>query len=69
MAGAEAVMSADQRSRAARLRSSDAPAAALLVRLLVGVVFLLEGLKKFLFVAQWGAGPWSVDARLTAGPK
>ncbi len=35
---------------------SDAPSATLLVRLLVGAVFLLEGVKKFLFVAQWGAG-------------
>ena len=33
-----------------------APAAALLVRLAVGGIFLLEGIKKFLFAAQWGAG-------------
>jgi putative oxidoreductase len=33
-----------------------APRAALLVRLGVGGVFFLEGIKKFLFVAQWGAG-------------
>lgn len=30
--------------------------AAILIRLLVGVVFVLEGIKKFLFVDQWGAG-------------
>jgi uncharacterized membrane protein YphA (DoxX/SURF4 family) len=28
----------------------------LLIRLLVGGVFFLEGMKKFLFAAQWGAG-------------
>ena len=28
----------------------------LLVRLLVGLVFLPEGFKKFLFPEQWGAG-------------
>jgi len=39
-----------------RLLNSSAPAATLLVRLLVGGVFFLEGVKKFLFVAQWGAG-------------
>jgi putative oxidoreductase len=31
-------------------------AAILAVRLLVGAVFFLEGIKKFLFPAQWGAG-------------
>ena len=30
--------------------------AAILTRLLVGVVFVLEGIKKFLFVDRWGAG-------------
>jgi putative oxidoreductase len=33
-----------------------APAATWIIRWLVGMVFFLEGLKKFLFVAQWGAG-------------
>ncbi len=33
-----------------------APAAAFFVRLAVGGIFLLEGIKKFLFAAQWGAG-------------
>jgi putative oxidoreductase len=35
---------------------SDAPATTLMIRLLVGGVFFLEGIKKFLFVEQWGAG-------------
>ena len=30
--------------------------AILAVRLMIGGVFLLEGIKKFLFVEQWGAG-------------
>ncbi len=34
----------------------DAPAATLAVRLGVGGVFFLEGIKKFLFPADWGAG-------------
>ncbi len=33
-----------------------APRAALFVRLGVGAIFFLEGIKKFLFVTQWGAG-------------
>ena len=36
--------------------AADAPAANLLVRLLVGGVFFLEGIKKFLFPQQWGVG-------------
>ena len=39
-----------------KILQSNAPAATILIRLLVGVVFFLEGIKKFLFVAQWGAG-------------
>ncbi|MGA2483050.1 MAG: DoxX family protein [Candidatus Acidiferrales bacterium] len=39
-----------------RLANSEAPAAALVIRLLVGAVFFFEGVKKFLFVEQWGAG-------------
>jgi putative oxidoreductase len=39
-----------------KLLQTDAPAATWIVRWLVGVVFFLEGIKKFLFVAQWGAG-------------
>ncbi len=36
--------------------ASRAPGAALFVRLTVGGTFFLEGIKKFLFAAQWGAG-------------
>jgi uncharacterized membrane protein YphA (DoxX/SURF4 family) len=39
-----------------KLLRSDAPAAVLLVRFLAGGVFFTEGVKKFLFAAQWGAG-------------
>ena len=35
-----------------RLANSEAPAAALVIRLLVGAVFFFEGVKKFLFVEQ-----------------
>ncbi len=35
---------------------ADTPAAAVAVRLGVGVVFFLEGVKKFLFPAAWGVG-------------
>ena len=36
--------------------SGKTQAAILAIRLLVGVVFFLEGIKKFLFPEQWGAG-------------
>lgn len=39
-----------------KLLHTDAPAATWLIRFLVGLVFLFEGIKKFLFAAQWGAG-------------
>src|SRR5215469_7811302 len=39
-----------------RTLRTNAPAATIVVRFLVGLVFFLEGIKKFLFVAQWGAG-------------
>ncbi|MBI4266730.1 MAG: DoxX family protein [Acidobacteria bacterium] len=39
-----------------RLMRSDAPAAVILIRLLVGAVFLSEGVQKFLFPDQLGAG-------------
>jgi putative oxidoreductase len=39
-----------------RLMRTQAPAAVILVRLLTGSVFFAEGLKKFLFAADWGAG-------------
>lgn len=39
-----------------RILAADGPSAALFIRALVGGVFFLEGIKKFLFVEQWGAG-------------
>lgn len=42
--------------RARRILGTHAPAAALLIRLLVGAVFLSEGIQKFLFPAALGAG-------------
>jgi putative oxidoreductase len=39
-----------------RILESRAPAATVLVRLLVGAVFLSEGIQKFLFAAELGAG-------------
>src|SRR5262249_36890575 len=39
-----------------KLLATDAPAAVLLVRLLVGAVFLSEGVQKFLYPAALGAG-------------
>jgi uncharacterized membrane protein YphA (DoxX/SURF4 family) len=35
---------------------ANGPGVILIIRLLVGGVFFLEGIKKFLFVEQWGAG-------------
>ena len=39
-----------------RLAATHAPAAVILVRLMVGAVFLSEGIQKFLFPAEVGAG-------------
>jgi len=39
-----------------RVLDASGPRANLAVRLLVGLVFLPEGIKKFLFPEQWGAG-------------
>lgn len=39
-----------------KLFSTDAPAATILIRLMVGAVFLSEGFQKFLFPDQVGAG-------------
>ncbi len=39
-----------------RIVASNAPAAVILVRLMVGAVFLSEGIQKFLFPAEVGAG-------------
>jgi putative oxidoreductase len=38
------------------LLKTDAPAATLVVRLLAGAVFFAEGIKKFMFPADWGVG-------------
>ena len=38
------------------LLASDAPAAVLLIRLMVGAVFVSEGIQKFLFPAALGVG-------------
>jgi uncharacterized membrane protein YphA (DoxX/SURF4 family) len=43
-------------SNAGNSISSRTQAAILAIRLLVGAVFLLEGIKKFIFPEQWGAG-------------
>jgi putative oxidoreductase len=42
--------------RLPRLLASNAPAAVLLIRLLVGAVFVSEGIQKFLFPADLGVG-------------
>src|SRR6266704_514486 len=42
--------------RASRILRSSAPAAVVLVRIMVGWVFLSEGIQKFLFPAALGAG-------------
>jgi putative oxidoreductase len=39
-----------------KIIQTNAPAAVVAVRLLVGGVFFFEGIKKFHFVEQWGAG-------------
>lgn len=42
--------------RLARVLRADAPAAAVLIRFAVGLVFTSEGIQKFLFEAELGAG-------------
>jgi len=42
--------------RIRRLLATQAPAAVILVRLMVGAVFLSEGIQKFLFAAELGVG-------------
>jgi putative oxidoreductase len=57
--------------RSQRILSADGPAAILLVRLLAGGVFFFEGIKKFLFVEQWGAGRFArigIPAPTIMGP-
>lgn len=46
----------NQTSLLSRLLKTDAPAAVLLIRLLVGAVFLSEGIQKFLYPATLGVG-------------
>jgi uncharacterized membrane protein YphA (DoxX/SURF4 family) len=49
-------MSGTSRSLLVRLTATSAPAATLLVRLLVGGVFLVEGIQKFLYPDALGVG-------------
>ena len=42
--------------RLLNLLNTDAPAATLVVRLLAGLVFFAEGIKKFMFPIEWGVG-------------
>lgn len=49
-------MSAILRKWVVALTSSRAPAVTVLIRCLAGGVFFTEGVKKFLFPAQWGVG-------------
>lgn len=54
-----------------KLLASDAPAAVFLIRLLVGGVFLSEGLQKFLFADALGAGRFAkigIPAPQVMGP-
>jgi putative oxidoreductase len=39
-----------------QLLNTNAPAATLVIRLLPGLVFFAEGIKKFMFPAEWGVG-------------
>jgi len=53
------------------LGTSDAPAATLLIRILVGAVFLSEGIQKFLYPAELGAGRFArigIPAQEVLGP-
>ena len=44
-----------------QVAASHAPAAVILIRLVVGAVFLSEGIQKFLFSAELGAGALRKD--------
>ena len=49
----------------------NASSAVLAIRLMIGSVFFLEGVKKFLFVEQWGAGRFTrigIPAPLAMAP-
>ena len=43
-----------------RLLRANGPAAIIFVRLGIGLIFFLEGLKKFLFPAAWGVGRFTM---------
>jgi len=45
-----------EQSTLSRILATDAPAATILIRIAVGLVFLSEGLQKFLFASQLGVG-------------
>ncbi|PKW18285.1 DoxX family protein [Saccharopolyspora spinosa] len=49
-----------------RLLSTDAPAATILIRLVVGGIFLSEGIQKFLFPAKLGPGRFAKETPLPA---
>ena len=45
------------REHVVRLAATEASPAVLVIRLLAGGVLPVEGLERFLFAAEWGAGP------------
>lgn len=54
-----------------RIMSTEAPAATIFIRLMVGAVFLTEGIQKFLFPAEVGAARFArigIPAPETMGP-
>lgn len=54
------------RSGRLRLLSTEAPAATILIRLVVGGVFVSEGIQKFLFPAKLGPGRFAEETPLPA---
>jgi uncharacterized membrane protein YphA (DoxX/SURF4 family) len=57
--------------RLQRILAAGGPGAIVIIRLLVGGVFFLEGIKKFIFVVQWGAGRFArigIPAPSITGP-
>ncbi len=56
----------DERTLLWRIVTTDAPTAVILIRLMVGAVFFSEGVQKFLYPGEVGAGAgaWSIDERL-----
>lgn len=45
-----------------KIIKTDSAKTTALIRLMVGSVFLSEGIQKFLYAAQRGVGRWSLDA-------